>query len=103
MRLGKIKNFFVIFLVFTLIVSLLVFFNITAKKTILKACNSEISARINDIINTSNEHLMSMDVFYSDFFSVNFDDEKKVSAVIANTGLINQIVLLNMKQMELNL
>lgn len=65
-----------------------------ASNVLAKICSSEVNARINDIINRSNDVVMALDVFYKDYFTVMSDEDGQITAIIANTGLINQMTLI---------
>ena len=65
-----------------------------ASNLLAKICSSEVNARINDIINRSNDIVMALDVFYKDYFTVMSDEDGQITAIIANTGLINQMTLI---------
>lgn len=71
-----------------------VFLCVSAENIIKRSCIAEVNARINDIVNNSNDVMLAKDVFYSDYFTIYYDDNKDVSAIEANTGLINQMTLL---------
>ena len=61
---------------------------------IKRTCRADINAKINDIINVSNDKVINLDVFYADYFTIIYDENNDISAIKANTGLINQITLI---------
>ena len=71
-----------------------IFFITTARRVVTDTCISEVNAKINDVINGSNDVMLTKEVFYADYFSFSYDNEKNVTAIVANTGLINQMTLL---------
>ena len=62
--------------------------------TLKDICESEINAKINNVINQSNDVVLALDVFYEDFFTLVYDKNNEISAVIANSDLINKITLI---------
>lgn len=88
------KSSIVLVVLLLFLLSFCVILAVRANAIITDTSTAEINARINDIINESNTYVMGLKVFYSDFFTLQYDKDGNVSTVIANTGLINQITLL---------
>src|SRR5574344_506989 len=69
-------------------------FYASASKVVNETCDAEINAKINDIINESNDVILALKIFYKDYFTINLDADGNVTSIKANTGLINQITLI---------
>ena len=93
MRLYKKSKIFVAILLISIFAAI-IFLSIRGSQITKKLCHAEINARINDMINQSNVKVGNINVFYSDYFTINYTDDKRVSSIKANTGLINQITLI---------
>lgn len=81
----------VILLILILIIG---FLFVSYKKIVVKYSEYNVVSKINDIMNQSNEVVLAMDFYYSDYFKISYDKEGAVQAVIANSGLINQLAML---------
>lgn len=81
-------------LILLLILSVTVFFVVRGTAVIKRTCRADINAKINDIINVSNDKVINLDVFYADYFTIIYDENNDIAAIKANTGLINQITLI---------
>lgn len=57
-------------------------------------CQKEVESVIRDAINRSNEVIVSKSLNYEDVFTVTYSDNKEVTSVRANVGLINQLAML---------
>lgn len=93
MHLRRIGTIAVILLL-CFILFLTVFFFVRGNNVSKTLCRSEVNAKINDVINRSNDRIVQLDILYSDFFTVTYVDGQKVSAITANAGLINQLTLI---------
>jgi sporulation protein YunB len=60
----------------------------------------EIRAEVINVINYANTYLQSLSLFYDDYFNIYYDNNNKISAIAANTGLINQVSMILQKQVQ---
>lgn len=88
----KKKLFLVI--VILLFVMTIIYLFCSGFKVLGELCTAEVNAEVNNIINASNEVVLGLDIFYEDLFTLRFDKDDKISAVIANSDLINKITLI---------
>lgn len=93
MRKKVSKRIVAAILLILLLVGIVFVFN-NASDVLAKICSTEVNARVNDIINESNDVVMALQIFYKDYFTVVYDKEEKISAIMINTGLINQMTLI---------
>lgn len=89
-KIGKITIVFILIVILFFVV----FLSIKGSEVTKTLCRSEVKAKINDVINQSNDRIVNLDMFYSDFFTVQYSSEQKVSSITANVGLINQLTLI---------
>ena len=57
-------------------------------------CKREVESVIRNAINQSNEVIVNKSLTYDDVFTVTYSDDKEVTSVRANVGLINQLAML---------
>ena len=81
-------------LIILLLLSAIIYLIFAGANIIGEICSTEVNAIINNLINESNDIVMRLDVFYSDYFTLMYDKNDNLSAIMANTGLINQITLI---------
>lgn len=93
MRKKVLKRIVAAILLILLLAGIVFVFN-NASDVLAKICSTEVNARVNDIINESNDVVMALQIFYKDYFTVVYDKEEKISAIMINTGLINQMTLI---------
>ncbi len=91
---GGIKRKAICLFLILAVICVAVYLYFTGASVIAEICTAEVNAKINDIINESNDVVKELDVFYADYFTVLYDNEKKISGILANTGLINQMTLI---------
>ncbi len=88
-RRRKAKIIFVIILSLVCVYYFTVF--IPATRSL---CKREVESVIRIAINQSNEVIVNKSLTYEDVFTVTYSDEKEVTSVRANVGLINQLAML---------
>lgn len=93
MQKKVLKRIVAAILLILLLAGIVFVFN-NASDVLAKICSTEVNARVNDIINESNDVVMALQIFYKDYFTVVYDKEEKISAIMINTGLINQMTLI---------
>ena len=91
---GGLKKKAICLLLIVAVICAAVYLYGTGANVIAEICTAEVNAKINDIINESNDIVMALDVFYADYFTLIYDKDEKITAIIANTGLINQMTLI---------
>jgi sporulation protein YunB len=94
----------IIVILLIIIILVILYTELFVTPLITTIADEEIQSEVINIINYSNEYLQSLALFYSDYFTIYFDNDNKVSTIIANTGLINQVnmILQELVQNQLN-
>lgn len=91
-------------IIVTIILITILLFTLYYTNIVLPLVNSlageEIRAEVSNIINYSNTYIQTLSLFYNDYFTIYYDNDKKVSAIIANAGLINQISMIIQKKVQ---
>ncbi len=90
-RKKKIRIYLVVVLLF---VCLITYYLCVVSPLVCKLCEEQGIAKITDIINESNDVLLSKKFFYEDFFTVKTDSDGYATIVYSNNQLINQLVFL---------
>lgn len=111
-KMSKLQKKLLIFLLIVLLVAIYVL--IFGMNLVSKLCAEEVRAEVINIINYSNEVIQALNLFYEDYFTVHYKDDKgKVDHITANTGLVNQVNMIiqteiqnrlnNLRRMKLSL
>ena len=85
------KTLFVVFVILSL---LFVYYFVVFIPATRALCKKEVEAAVRNAINQSNEVIVNKSLTYDDVFSVTYSDDKEVTSVRANVGLINQLAML---------
>lgn len=94
---AKTKFFIVVVII---IVLLAVFFFTVVQNIKNTMCVEEVRARVINIVNNTNDTLQSLNFFYDDYFKLEKNNEGDLIAVVANTGLINQINMIMQTEIQ---
>ncbi|NLL55962.1 MAG: sporulation protein YunB [Clostridiales bacterium] len=76
------------------------YYNYVVMPIVCTLATEEIRAEVINIVNYANSYLQSLSLFYDDYFKIHYDTNNKISAISANTGLINQINMILQKQVQ---
>ncbi|HKL73270.1 MAG TPA: sporulation protein YunB, partial [Clostridia bacterium] len=87
-------------IILIVIVSSVLYYNFVVMPIVCTLASQEIRSEVISIINYANTYLQSLSIFYDDYFKIYYDNNSNVSAISANTGLINQISMILQKQVQ---
>lgn len=83
-----------------LILGFYIYYRTVVRPIADKLCEETAQAKVIDAINLSNDVLMAQKIFYEDYFKISYDKDNKISGIIANSGLINQINMIMQTEIQ---
>ncbi|HOO22293.1 MAG TPA: sporulation protein YunB [Clostridia bacterium] len=94
------KKLIILTIFLVLILAITLYFQYIAMPIVCTLAAQEIRAEVVNIINEANSYLQSLSLFYDSYFKIHYDNNSKISAITANTGLINQVSMILQKQVQ---
>lgn len=94
------KKLIIITILIVLLLSSILYYEYIVSPLVNSIATEEIRSQVIDIINYANTYLQSLSLFYNDYFTIYYDNDNNVSAIVANTGLINQVNMILQKQVQ---
>lgn len=98
--LKKRKKLIITAIILAVILVFILYYDYVVLPIVCTLATEEIRAEVINIINYANSYLQGLSIFYDDYFKIYYDNTSKVSAIAANTGLINQVSMILQKQVQ---
>lgn len=97
-KLNKKNKIIIAFLILTILIT--VYFFGVVLDLINTLCAEEAKAKVINLVNESNDILLSKKFFYQDYFKIIRDNNNEITTIMANTGLINQLNMIMQTEMQ---
>ncbi len=97
-KLSRKTNLIIVLIV--LIALIAVFFFTVVQDVKNTMCVEEVRAKVINIVNYTNDILQALDFFYDDYFKLEKNAAGDLIAVVANTGLINQVNMIMQTEIQ---